>query len=228
MKYLVLLAAFSVMGIVITPAIERQDEWLPKVEVIEQVQPASAEVAEVIEELPIEDPAPAYFSMMSEMTAKQDGIESKVDGLASLTQELAQKLDSQPVSECKCDCDCPTVEQIADAVESRLRPLLVVANKQTGETRKVGMPVTSTDRFELNPGEILTGVELVPGSGIIHPVTNGQVISRNGMKIQQYSTSGYEIRTAPTKSGGIIGQVRQTCQQVWNSRTQRFETRCSP
>lgn len=156
-------------------------------------------------------------------------VQAQAEAINGLTQEVSRRLNAEAQSppKCKCDCNCPTVEEIADAVEARLKPLLVVRNQTTGATRKIA--VSPDAPFDLAPGEILAGVERVAGSGVIVPVSNGVAVPVQGVSqpVTQYSIAGWDIRTTQSPRGGLRGQVRQTCRQVWNPITNRFERQCN-
>lgn len=161
--------------------------------------------------------------------------ESQKEILNNLTADIAAKLAelNKSAPTCTCTCNCPTAEEIADAVEARLRPLLVAKNETTGSARKIA--VSPDAPFELAPGEVLAGYERIPGSGVMQPVTSlGTIHVSNAFgasrTINRYQLDGWEVRTAPKPNGGVVGQVRQavqqTCRQVWNPVTNRFERQC--
>lgn len=159
--------------------------------------------------------------------------ESQSITLNNLTADLAAKIAemNKAAPECTCTCNCPTVDEIADAVEARIRPLLIVKNEAVGSSRKIA--VSPDAPFELAPGEVLSGYERIPGSGIVQSVRSMGTASVPGVvqTVNRYEIDGWEVRTAPKANGGAVGQVRQavrqTCQQVWNPQLNRFERRCS-
>jgi len=131
-------------------------------------------------------------------------VETGINDIKDLLEQQATK--TLAMSDCTCNCECPTTEQIANAVVEKLREsgLLTLTAKSPSGQVTAGPPLSAEAAgIMLNPGETLLSVDSVT-------TTSRPAVARAFRPVQR-----------------VLQSANQTCRTVWNPQTRRYQRVCT-
>lgn len=121
---------------------------------------------------------------------------------------MSQDFTGTVAAECKCNCQCPTIEQIRQVVREELARVTVTLKSSAGTTHNVEMPLATAGKpvrlsVPSDGGWYVTAVDGVPCSPRPVHTASGPAMS--------YEANGYEVRTM-NYGGGFFGAARSSGQ----------------
>lgn len=159
-------------------------------------------------------------SIVDEVKEFTDGIREDVKELREIVEAMRKRQEDQPKPAltgfrdqyddgCKCDCQCPTIDEIRTVVHEEIARVTVTLKSTTGAVKKVSLPLTtsttpSVRRLPADGRWYTTHINGVPCVPVPMTTSAGSTTS--------YSTPDYEMRAFDWQ-GGSYGAVRR-CRMV--------------